>query len=285
MGVIHLGERAPVPVTRRVRLGAGGMLELQRALARSETGVRLPEELQVHVDDAARARAGADPATDLAEVTAALVERGVLTDADPATGAVPVEAVLANLAALVSAPNRVRVSLAGSGQVLLAHYWVDARLGGSLVRDGNVWELALFDARLLGEELLRPLPRTDAGPDAGRRGGGALRVPLASLATVAALADDLDADVAAAVEDLLGAGVDDSVRRWVRDVRAVLHVTVPATDPGRLPGMLVWFLGRDGWWQARTEHRDVGAPTVVVRPVPATGLGAELGSLVEGVWG
>lgn len=284
MGVIHLGERAPVPATRRVRLGAAGMLELQRALARSDTGVRLPEELQVHLDAAARDRLGADPAADLAEVTAALVGRGVLTDADPATGVAPAEAVLANLAALVSAPNRVRVSLAGRGQALLAHYWVDARLGGSLVRGGNVWELALFDARLLGEELLRPLPLADAGPDGDRGGGGAIRVPLASLATVAALADDLDADVAAAVEDLLGAGAGGSVRRWVRDVRAVLHVTVPATASDRLPGMLVWFLGRDGWWQARTEHREAGAPTVVVRPARRTDLGAELGSLVEGVW-
>ncbi len=163
MAVIRLGERRPVAAPRRVRLGLPGLSALDRALVESGD-LRLPPDLVPEPSPTVAALAGVDLDLLLAEAGIALHGHGVLDD----HGVTP--AVAANVAGLVAAPRRVRISLAGTGLDLLGYHWVDAAVGGSLVRDRAEAVLSLYDARSIGTELLAALP--DPGPNQGELPAG-----------------------------------------------------------------------------------------------------------------
>ncbi|WP_244929774.1 hypothetical protein [Nocardioides sp. W7] len=273
MAVIRLGERRPVASARRVRLGLPGLSALDRALVESGD-LRLPADLVPEPSPTVAALAGVDLDLLLAEAGIALHGHGVLDD----VGVTP--AVAANLAGLVAAPRRVRVSLAGVGLDLLAYHWVDAAVGGSVVRDGAEAVLSLYDARSFGQEVLDALP--DPGP--GRRGRSPVDVPLEALTTLPAAADD------PALRPELGAllGVEADVVRlvqeWSDSVQGVLHLTVLPSEPDRLPGMLVWFLDQHGWWSARTHLGGDGVRRVRLEPCERRDLVPRLAVLIEGAW-
>lgn len=274
MAVIRLGERRPVAAPRRVRLGLPGLSALDRAL-RESGQLRLPADLVPEQNPMVAALAGVDLDLLLAEAGVALLDRGVLDEAGP------VPPVAANLAGLVASPHRVRLSLAGPGLDVLAYHWVDAALGGSLVRDRAEATLSLYDARAFGAELV------DVLPEPGPRGAGraAVDVPLDALHTLPEVPDDpaLRARVAA----LLGIepAMVRRVQEWSGGVQGVLHLTVLPSEPDRLPGMLVWFLDRHGWWDARTRTEDDGTRWVRLEPRERRELTTRLAVLVEGAWG
>lgn len=268
--MIRLGEPAPLARPRRLALGVDKWLALRRSA--EAAGLRLPLDLCWDVDPLDADLAGLDLAAELAEATALLQEHGVLDEDGP------VPAVAANLAALGTAEHRVRVSLAGSGESRLGYFWVDARLGGSLVRDGLTHTLSLYDARSFGDELLALLPEPVAHTD--RR---ELVVPLDTVAPMAA-AGEIAADVLGAFGQMLGLGADETTRlhAWCAGSRAVLHVTVAGRRG--TPYALVWILGRDGWWSGRTTRPGEGRRQVVLTPRSATDLPTDLGSLVTEAW-
>lgn len=271
MAVIRLGERRPLAAPRRVELGLAGLMALQRELA-AAGGPSLPGDFVV--DATAVSLAGPRVEASLADAHAALRAHGVIDDDGP------VDAVAANVAALTQSARRIRTSLLGEGTSLVAHHWTGPELAGSLVRDGARCTLSLFDARALGDELVGLLPES-GGMTSDRT---TLTAPLAALTTVAA-ADELPDDQTEVVGSLLG--VDGAtaalLRAWSERVRAVLHVTAFDTDPARLPGMLVWFVDREGWWSSRTWSKE-GVRMVEVRPRRREDLAAALGGLVTQVW-
>lgn len=273
MAVIRLGERRPVAAPRRVRLGLPGLSALDRALVESGD-LRLPADLVPEPSPTVAALAGVDLDLLLAEAGIALHGHGVLDD----HGVTP--AVAANVAGLVAAPRRVRISLAGAGLDLLGYHWVDAAVGGSLVRDRAEAVLSLYDARSIGTELLAALP--DPAPGGGDR--RPVEVPLEALSTLPAAAEDpaLHPELAG----LLGVGADvvPVLQEWSAGVQGVLHVTVLPSVPDRLPGMLVWFLDQHGWWGARTHRGDDGRLQVRLEPCERGDLVPRLATLIEGAW-
>ena len=154
--VIRVGERTPLARPRRLALGVDKWMALQRA-AGGAPGCGCPQDVRLQIEPVDAVLATVDLEAGLADATTLLRDHGVIDDDGP------VPAVAANLAALGAADRRLRISLAGPGVSRLGYYWVEAHLGGSLVRDGLTHTLSLFDARALGTELL------DAGPRAGGR--------------------------------------------------------------------------------------------------------------------
>lgn len=285
MAVIRLGRSTSTPPARRVRLGLVELAVLRRAMAAQ--GVELPGDLVREPTEVEAALAGADLDALLAASASALREHGVLL-ADPER---PGEhrvarAVAANLAALSSAPRRVRTSLAGPDADLLAYHWTDGRTGGSLVREGRHVTLSLFDARALGDELLGLLPDPD---DPGPQEREAFVSPLEELAALAAI-DPTPAESSPELDLALAevVGVDPSlaaaVRSWSSSCRAVLHVTVPDIDPRRLPHMLVWFVDHRGWWSTRTWHDLDRTRMVGLEPCRREDLVPAVGVLMTEAW-
>lgn len=273
--MIRLGEQGPGLATRRVELGVLGLVALRRAAAYAGLPP-LPPDLVVEPSPAEAALAGVDVEAEVARAREALAAQHVLDDDGP------VPAVAANLAAVSAAPRRLRLALQGPRRSLVAHHWVDARIAGSLVRDGRRCTLSLFDARQWGDELLAPLP--DPVVTEGPRRTG-FTVPATSLTTLVAL-EELPAEGLGQVGLL--AGVDPAVvaavQAWGEQTEAVLHVTVPPVRPDRLPAALVWFLDRWGWWSARAGHTDDGTPAVTVAPARRDDLRRAVASLVTGAW-
>ncbi len=171
--MIRIGERTPLAQPRRLALGVDKWMALQRAA--EATGLRLPEDVRLQIEPVDAVLAAVDLEAGLADATTLLREHGVIDDEGP------VPAVAANLAALGVADRRVRVSLAGQGVSRLGYYWVDAHLGGSLVRDRLTHTVSLFDARALGTELLDLVPE----PEAPLERREAFTVPLAAVGPVA----------------------------------------------------------------------------------------------------
>lgn len=273
MAVIRMRPSRPPPPARTVSLSLAGLAALQRQLAATD-GPSLPADLRLEVSEVAAALAGVDVDQVLSEAEDALRGHGVLDDQGP------VDSVVANLAALASSPRRIRTSLAGPDSHLLAYHWTGAEVGGSLVRDGESCMLSLFDARLLGQQVLELLPDPD---DKEREDRSAFTVPLEALTTLAA-ADPVPSYLTEALGEFVGLDADmvTAVRAWSEQNRAVLHVTVSDPDPRRLPVMLVWFLDDRGWWSARTASRPGSERTVTMTPRRRGDLAAELGSLVAG---
>lgn len=268
--MIRIGERTPLARPRRVALGVDKWIALQRSA--EAAGLRLPRDVRLQAGPVDAVLATVDVDAVLADATTLLRDHGVIDDDGP------VPAVAANLAALGAADRRVRVSLAGQGVSRLGYYWVDAHLGGSLVRDGLTHTLSLFDARALGTELLDLVPE----PERTGEGREPFAVPLAAVGPVAAVEDDVPGDVLAAIGEFVGLHPRDvtGLHEWSRRTQAVLHVTVAGRD--RAPYALVWFLDRDGWWSARTTRE--GPRTVTLEPRRHTDLPGELGNLVAGAW-
>lgn len=275
VAVIRVGEHGPGLATRRIDLGVLGLVALRRSAAAAGLPP-LPPDLVVEPSPAAAALAGIDVEAEVARAAALLREHHVLDDDGP------VPAVAANLAAVVTAPRRLRIALEGPGTSLVAYHWVDARIAGSLVREDRRCVLSLFDARRWGDELVAPLP-DPAVVDGPRRAG--FTVPAGSLTTLAAL-EDLPSQALGQVGLLAGAdpAVVTAVQAWGERTEAVLHVTVPQTRPERLPAALVWFLDRWGWYSARTGHADDGTRTVTVAPARRDDLRAAVAALVTGAW-
>lgn len=255
---------------RRVALGVDKWMALQRAA--EAIGLRLPPDLRLDIEPVDAALAGVDVEGGIAEATTLLREHGVLDDDGP------VPAVAANLAAIGSASRRARVSVAGADLSRLGYYWIDARLGGSLVRDAHTHTLSLFDARALGDEILAVLPEAEA------RGVGRepFAVPLDAIGPVTASGEVPD-DVLAAMGDLVGMRPAEVTRlhEWSHRSRAVLHVTV--TGAGRPSYALVWFLDRDGWWSGRTTGNN-GRRLLQLTPCDRDDFPAALAGLTAGAW-
>ncbi len=268
--MIRIGERTPLAKPRRLALGVDKWMALQRAA--EESGLRLPADARLQIEPVDAMLADVDLEAGLADATTLLREHGVIDDDGP------VPAVAANLAALGSADRRVRVSLAGRGVSRLGYYWVDAHLGGSLVRDRLIHTLSLFDARALGTELLDPVPE----PQSPVEGREPFTVPLAAVGPVAAVGPDVPGDVLAAMGEFVDLHPREVTRlhEWTRRTRAVLHATVAGRE--RPPYALVWFLDRDGWWSGRTSN---DAPrTLTLEPRRRADLPSDLGSLMSGAW-
>lgn len=268
--MIRIGERTPLAQPRRVALGVDKWMALQRSA--EAAGLRLPEDLRLQIGAADAALAGVDLASGLDEAAIMLRDHGVLDGDGPAP------AVAANLAAIGAAARRVRVSLAGPGVSRLGYFWVDAQLGGSLVRDRLTHTLSLFEARALGTELLDLVPEPERGVD----GREAFSVPLAAVGPVAAVGDDVPGDVLAALGEFVRMHPRDVTRlhEWSRRSQAVLHVTV--VGPDRPPYALVWFLDRDGWWSGRTSNDP--PRTLTLEPRRRGDLTGDLGDLMAGAW-
>ncbi|WP_322936922.1 hypothetical protein [Nocardioides bizhenqiangii] len=264
--MIRVGERTLLARPRRIALGVDKWVALQRSA--ESVGLRLPQDVRLQIEPVDVALAGAD----LARASTLLRDHGVIDDDGP------VPAVAANLAALGAADHRIRVSLAGPDVSRLGYHWVDAHLGGSLVRDGLTHTLSLFDARAIGTELLALVPE----PDRHGEGREPFSVPLAAVGPVAAIDDDVPGDLLAATGELVGLHPRDVTRlhEWSRRTRAVLHVTAVGRD--RAPHALVWFLDRDGWWSGRTSNR--ASRTLTLEPRRRADLPGELGNLVAGAW-
>lgn len=279
MAVIRVGESRPVAPARRVRLGLPGLSALARALEESGD-LRLPEDLVPEPSPTVAALAGVDLDVLLAEAGVALHAHGVLDDAGP------VPEVAVNLVGLLTAPRRLRVSLAGSGLDLLAYHWVDAAVGGSLVRDRDRATLSLYDARAVGAEVLGTLPDpgADRALDPGPGERSAFTVPLEALTTLPATPGD--PALHPELGELLGIGADvvRRVEEWGDGVQAVLHLTALPSAPGRAPGMLVWFLDQHGWWAVRTRVGDDGRRWARVEPARRDDLAPRVAGLVEGAW-
>ncbi len=269
--MIRIGERTPLAKPRRLALGVDKWMALQRAA--EESGLRLPQDVRLQIAPVDAVLAAVDLEAGLADATRLLREHGVIDDEGQ-----PVPAVAANLAALGSADRRVRVSLAGQGVSRLGYYWVDAHLGGSLVRDRLTHTLSLFDARALGTELLDLVPEPEVPVE--RR--ETFTVPLAAVGPVAAVDSDVPGDVLAAMGEFVDLHPRDVTRlhEWTRRTQAVLHVTVAGRE--RAPYALVWFLDRDGWWSGRTNNE---APrTLTLEPRRRADLPSVLGNLMSGAW-
>lgn len=288
MVLIRLGERTPARSGRRVELGVLGLVALRRAAAAAGLPP-LPDDLVVDPATSAADGSGIDLAPrdgsveeDLSRAAELLRGAGVLDDDGR-----PVPAVAANLAAVVAAPRRVRVSLSGTGTSVVAHHWVDAELAGSLVRRGDRCTLSLHDARSWGEEVLRDLPPPQQ--DAGAATPEGFTVPLEAWPALAGL-DEQPTAAADLVAGLAGTTPDvvDRVRAWAEDVRAVLHVSVPSTgsaDGGAGPSYdLVRFLGRGCWWTARLGRAPDGTRTATVRATDLDEVRTALGALVAEAW-
>lgn len=275
MAVTRVGDHGPGLATRRVELGVLGMAALRRDAERAGLPP-LPPDLVAEPSPAAAALAGLDLEAELARAREVLREHRVVDDDGP------VPAVAANLAALTSAPRRLRVVLQGATTSVVAHHWVDARVAGSLVRAGHRCTLSLFDARRWGAELLEPLP-DPAVVDGPRRSG--FTVPVGALATLASLGE-LPPPAAEHVGVL--AGVDPAlvtaVQAWGERTQAVLHVTVPQVAPDRLPLALVWFLDRWGWWSARVGRDEKGDRAVTVEAARRADLLPAVAELVTAAW-
>ena len=269
--MIRLGERTPLVEARRAEIGLTGLAALQRALAATD-GLSLPADLVV--DETALGLAIGDLERAVEHAETALRDNGLLD----AHGVVD-DAVLANLTALTRSPRRIRTSLHGRATSVIAHHWADPTVGGSLVRDGQGCTLSAFDARALGDEVLRVLP--DPGEAAAREG---FTTPIEALSVIGAI-DDLPADETTVVAHLLGVDADTAtrLREWTERVEAVLHVSVIGDDPAALPGMLVWFLDQRGWWSARSVVRQ-GTRVVEVRPRRRADLVAATGALLARAW-
>ncbi|KAA1427221.1 ESX secretion-associated protein EspG [Nocardioides antri] len=269
--MIRIGERAPLARPRRLALGVDKWMALQQAA--EATGLTLPKDLRVILDPIDAAVAGLDVEAGLDAAADQLRRHGVLDDDGP------VPAVAANLAALGSAARRVRTSVAGPGLHRLGYYWADARLGGSLVRDGFTHTLSLYDARSLGDELLALVP----APEGEARGREPFAAPLDAVGPVAAL-DEVPDAVARALGEFVDMPADDvaRLRERVESNRAVLHVT--AVGPGRPPYALVWFLSRDGWWAGATRRRSDGVRMLTLTPRRREELRTDLAGLMTGAW-
>ena len=268
--MIRIGERTPLAQPRRLALGVDKWMALQRAA--EATGLRLPQDVRLQIEPVDAVLAAVDLEADSPTRRRCSATHGVIDDEGP------VPAVAANLAALGVADRRVRVSLAGPGVSRLGYYWVDAHLGGSLVRDRLTHTLSLFDARALGTELLDLVPEPEAPVD--RR--EPFTVPLAAVGPVAAVDPDVPGDVLAAMGEFVDLHPRDVTRlhEWTRRTQAVLHVTVAGRE--RPPYALVWFLDRDGWWSGRTSNE---APrTLTLEPRRRADLPSDLGNLMSGAW-
>lgn len=272
MAVIRLGTPAPVLPARRIRLDAPGMLALQRA-----GEVSLPDDVRIDVNAVEARLAGVDLDALVDEATARLREHGVL-----GSDGRPVETVAGNLQGMLSAPRRVRTTYAGPGRAVVGYHWTGAELAGSLVRDGDHAELSLFDARSLGDEIIRMLPEAEESDEERTT----LVVPIDELAAVAAIEDDVTDKHTGPLADFLGldVGLLGALRSWVDGFRGVLHCTVVDTDPDRLPHALVWFDERSGWWSARTRTGDDGTRSAVLEPRRRDELAADLGVLIAEAW-
>lgn len=271
MAVIRLRERRALAPARRINLGLGGLVVLQRALAGVD-GARLPSDFEV--EPTVLALAGPDLERLIEETAQTLRVHGVIDDDGP------VDAVLANVAAVTGSPYRVRVSLSGLGSSVVAHYWTSAEVAGSLVRDGAHCTLSLFDARAFGSEILTLLPEPEHPAD----GREIFSAPLEALAVLSAL-DELAQEQVEPMGSLLEVdpGLARALRSWSESVLAVLHVTVYDVDPARLPGMAVWFLDRAGWWSART-WRDGETRMVEIEPRDRSDAAAHVGVLTSRAW-
>jgi hypothetical protein len=124
-----------------------------------------------------------------------------------------------------------------------------------------------------------------ADPGPRREGRSAVDVPLDALHTLPEVPDD------PALRPELGTllGIEPAmvrrVQEWSGGVQGVLHLTVLPSEPDRLPGMLVWFLDRHGWWDARTRTADDGTRWVRLEPRERRELATRVAVLVEGAWG
>ncbi len=268
--MIRTGERTPLARPRRIAVGVDEWMALQRAA--EAAGTRLPQDVRLQIEPVDAALAGVDLQAGLARATTKLRDHGVLDDDGP------VPAVAANLAALGAADRRLRISLAGPGVSRLGYYWVDAHLGGSLVRDGLTHTLSLFDARALGAEVLDAVPEPEDAVDQREP----FAFPLSAVGPVAAVDHEVPGDVLAAVGEFVGLHPRDVTRlhEWSRRTQAVLHVTAAGT--GRAPHALVWFLDREGWWAGRTSNDP--PRTLTLEPRLRADLSADLGNLVSGAW-
>lgn len=270
--MIGPGRPEPLAAPRRLALGVDKWVALERAAER--TGLRLPDDLRLGLEPAVTL-AVTDARRIVAGAEALLRQHGVLDDDGS-----PVPAVAANLAAIGAAARRVRVSVAGPDVRRLGYYWVDAELGGSVVRDDVTHTLSLFDARTLGPELLRQVPDREGEP--GHR--EPFTAPLDLVGPVAALDDDAPAAVVEAIGGFVGQPpeVVDRLRDWAARSRAVLHVTV--VGPRRRPNTLVWFLDRDGWWSGRVATGADGRRVLELAPRRHDELAVALGDLAAGAW-
>lgn len=279
MVLIRLGDAAPVRPARRVRFGAAEMLALQESLEQSHPEVTLPEDLRVEVDVMAAALAEVDVAALTAQARALLVEHGVLGPE------APVAAVLANLAALTSEPLRVRTSLSGSRAGRLGWHWVGAELGGSLTREDGLFELSLFDARTIGDELLRGIPLSDS-PDEREP----WTVPLDALGPLAQIDGGVDPAVQAGLGGFLGLDAEATATalEWAQGVRAVLHMAARPRAEAGLPPTLLWVQDHRGWWAAEpaavVEAPREGRRTVTWVPAGEAELRSAIGTLLTGAW-
>ncbi|MBF4161262.1 hypothetical protein [Nocardioides acrostichi] len=270
--VVFLGERSPIAEPRRLEIGLPGLLALAH-----RTDDALPAELRPtswNEAESGAGIAGRDLADLLAEGEEALRSRGAL-DAD---GAV-VPSIAADLVELAGNPRRVRLSLAGRGEALLAYLWAGADLAGSLVRHGSRCTLSLLDTRALGDEVATLLP--DPVPVADRQ---PLAVPLETLSVVAA---DGEAAVPFGEARDLSSEVLQRLRRWDSSVQAVLHVAISSDDGVGVPRALVAFLAADGWWAATPTTAPAGADGeqwVRLQPTDRSGVLADVASLMTEAW-
>ena len=273
MAVIHLGEPRPVSPPRRFTLDVPGMLALQRAL----DGDGLPADIRVEVSEVSAQLAGVDLEQVVAEAADRLRAHGVLG----ADGA-PIGPVAANLQGMSRAPRRIRTTYGGPVDTVLGYHWVGPELGGSLVRDGERFELSMFDARSFGDELLRLLPgQTFAESD--RR---AMTLAVEDFAALTAIEDEIVPGQVGPVADFLGLdpALLGAVHTWAEGFRGVLHCTASDTDESRLPKALVWVCERTGWWSVVPLTRRDGTRTVTLTPREAKEITADLGYLVSGAW-
>lgn len=276
MVLIRLGEPAPVREPRRVRFGPAEMLALQESLERAGAEHTLPDDLRLEVDPIAAALADVDLAAITAQARALLQEHGVLGPE------APVDAVLANLAALVSEPLRVRTSLSGPGTRRLAWHWVGADLGGSLAREDDRFELSLFDARTVGDEILRGIPV----PEGAATAREPFTVPLAALGTLLRVDDRIDPAVEPELGRFVGLPPEEvvRVRRWTEGITLVLHLAARPRGEGDLPPALVWALDRSGWWASEVSSVRDEERTATWTPAGEPELRAAVGSLLTGAW-
>lgn len=275
MALIHLDEPAPVPVpaTRRITMGAAELLVLQRSLPE----MTLPDDIRVEVSEAAADLAGTDLDELIAEAGSRLRDSGVLgPEGDP------VDAVAANLQSVVAAPRRVRTTYGGPGIDVLAYHWTGPTLGGSLVRDGEKFELSMFDSRGFGNEMLRLLPEQDV-VEAGR---AEITLPLEEFQTLTVIEDEIAPEQVDPVAGFLGLepAVVRAVQTWADGFRGALHCTVSDTDEHRPPKALVWVCERTGWWSAAPLTRADGNRSVTLAPRERRELTADLGYLTLGAW-
>jgi hypothetical protein len=277
----ELLEHLPLPV--RAAAPVGGRLQ-----DRMEGGARVPD------------------ATEPADVRNSLRDKGLTVGStDDQPDDVP-PAVRASLAALALGTPRIElravVDRGGTPVPLTAWFGVLGPVATGLgTVDGRTFELSFFGVEHLRAELVRALPAPVGGEPAPRLPAGGLRLPWEALtaATEAGergrgeLVQRLAQRVAAERPDL-GLGAADVVRA-LGEVRAALRGRLRATVTGGRPpaegtgaaetpgvGVLSWLLLGDRW-HALAPVREPGRRDVLLRPVAAEDLPAQVAELVAEV--